>query len=103
MNTKRKDGSELLDEMFGRPTFGQYIESHRICEEINQKDMAKTLGISPSSLCDLEKGRKIPSISRAIKIARILELEEAVLLEALIQDQLDREKINFKVNLEKVS
>lgn len=104
MTTKKKYGTELLKDMFGRPSFGELLEARRLGENLSQKEMAKILEITPSSLCDLEKGRRLPSLARAAKIAKKLELNEVVYIEAVIQDQLDKINSNLEVSLkEKVS
>ena len=95
MGTKRKIkyGTKELERDIGRLTFGEMLRSHRLCEEIGQKEFAKILGISPSSLCDLEKGRTIPSVSRAKKIANKLQTSENFFMKIAIEDQLEREGI----------
>lgn len=73
MATDRGFSYEDLERMFGVLTFARALESERLCQDLSQKDFAKKLGISPQSLCDIEKGRRIPSARRAAKIARALE------------------------------
>lgn len=95
MTTKKKIISVRdLENKFGRLTFGRILESFRQSEVITQKDFAYKLGITPSSLCDLEKGRRIPSLARARKIAQALDLNEIVVLQTVLQDQLDREGLD---------
>ena len=57
------------------------------------------LGISQSSLCDLEKGRKVPSPSRAVSIAQTLGVSENLWVQVALQDQLDEQGLNFKVSV----
>lgn len=95
MTTKKKIISVRdLENKFGRLTFGRILESCRQSEDITQKDFAYKLAITPSSLCDLEKGRRIPSLGRARKIAQALDLNEVVVLQTVLQDQLDREGLD---------
>ena len=42
---------------------------------ISQKELAEKAGISQSFLCDIEQGRTKPSLSVAIKIAQVLNIE----------------------------
>ena len=98
MNTKQYGSKELARD-FGPLTFGQALESYRLGEEYSQKKFAKMLGISPSSLCDIEKGRRIPSISRAIKIARKIKMPEKSWVQLAFQDMIRKEKLNFKVSV----
>ena len=91
---------EEIEKEFGALTFGGLLSSHRLCEEIGQREFAKILGISPSSLCDLEKGRTIPSVSRARKIAKKLKVSEEVCIELALQELLNREGLKkLKVTL----
>ena len=101
MSTNKKIyGLEEFENEYGRLTFGGLLESQRLCAEISQKKFAKLLKMSPSSLCDLEKGRRLPSLKRARKIAKILKHSEIVFVEVAIQDHLEREGLgNFKVSL----
>ena len=82
-----------------RPTFGSVLRAWRLAEELNQSQMAKLLGISRANLCDIEKGRKLPSPSRAVKIASKLGMLEPHAVELVLQDTLDKEHIKLKVTV----
>lgn len=43
---------------------------------ISQKELAKKADISQSTLCDIEKGRCKPSIYTAIKLAKVLQIDD---------------------------
>ena len=97
---KKFYGIEDLEKKFGRLTFGSLLESHRLCDEMSQKDFAKLLKISSSILCDLGKGRRLSSLKRASKIAKVLDYSEIIFIEVAIQDHLECEGLrNFKVSL----
>jgi len=81
-------------------TFGNALESHRKCEELSAKEFANFLGISPSSLCDLEKGRSIPSPQRASKISRKMGESEAYWIQLAIQDTLRKANLDYTVSIE---
>ena len=98
MNTK-KYGTVELRKDFGRVTFGIALESYRLGNELTQIDFAKKIGISPQSLCDLEKGRKIPSAGRAAKIAKKIKQPIEYWVELAIQDTLEKEHLKLKVNI----
>lgn len=100
MSTKNY-GVKELEKEYGKLTFGRVLRSHRQGEELSQVQMAKLLGISKQSLNDLENGRKIPSIHRAVQIARKLGLLEELFVELVLQDQIDQEKLALKVRVEK--
>jgi len=96
MNIK-KYGSKELEREYGVLTFGRALWAHRKCEEISQKDFAKVLGISPQSLCDMEKERRIPSVKRAAKIAKQLREPEITWVELAIQDMLRDAELDYKI------
>ena len=98
MNTERY-GIEELRKEYGLLTFGNALESLRKCEEMTQKEFALKLGISPQSLCDIEKGRKIPSPSRAAKIAKLIEQPESFWIQLGLQDMLRQGQLDYKVSI----
>lgn len=83
----------------GPLTFGNSLETYRKCEGVSQKDFAEKLGISPSSLCDIERGRKIPSPRRAAKIANQIGEPEVFWLKLAFQDMLRKENLNYTVSV----
>jgi transcriptional regulator with XRE-family HTH domain len=100
MSTKKiKYGLKELQNDFGPLTFGKLIEAYRLAEELSQKDFAKVLGISPASLCDLEKGRRIPTPERAASIAKKLKEPESYWVQLAIQDHLDEVGLKLKVSV----
>ena len=105
MTTRKKVqyGTQELEKELGGLSFGDMLEAHRLSEGLSQREFAKELGISPSSLCDLEKGRKVPTIARARSIADILGVSEKLWIQAAIQDQLEREDLDFKVSIGEAS
>ena len=99
MSIKVEYGVDDLEKEIGPLTFGNLLSSYRLCEEMGQREFAKLLGISPSSLCDLEKGRTIPSVRRARKIAKKLKASEELFIEMALQEQLNREGLyNLKIS-----
>lgn len=99
MTTKIKYGTSALEKEIGGLSFGKILESHRKSEELSQKELASILGISQSSLCDLEKGRKIPSASRAMQIAQTLGVSDSLWVEIALQDQLNEQGVDMKVSV----
>lgn len=98
MNTKFS-ASKLLEKKFGPLTFGKLIEAYRLSEGLSQTVFAKKLKISQASLCDLEKGRKIPSAERAAKIAKVLKEPESFWIQIALQDQLRQSGLDFIVSV----
>ncbi len=99
MSTNVKYSLRDLENDFGKLSFAKALEAHRLGEEISQKDFAKFLKISPQSLCDLEKGRKIPSPDRAARIAKALKEPIAYWVTLALQDLLNEQKLNLVINV----
>lgn len=97
MTTKSRFSSKDLFNDYGHLSFGEILKSFRQSEELSQVEFAKKLKISPANLCDLEKGRKLPTPLRAIRIAKKLGLSEIFLVQVALQDVLRRDKIKFKI------
>lgn len=102
MSTKKKTESmKFLESTAGRSlTLGGLIESYRLGEEMSQVAFAKKLGVSPSHLCDIEKGRKVVSAARAASFAKKLKKSEAQFVRLSLQDEISRSGLSFKVILE---
>ena len=98
MNTKTRSLKDLEKE-HGELTFGEVLRSFRLSDEETLSTFAKELGISIGNLCDLEKGRKLPSPVRAAKIARKLGLSQELLIQLCLQDQLRAAKLDYKVSV----
>lgn len=103
MNTKRKsDAMKYLEGLSGRAlNFGAMIESIRLSEELSQSEFAKKLEISSSHLCDIEKGRKSVSASRAARFAQILQRSESQFIRLALQDELERSGLKYNVSIKR--
>ena len=88
---------------FGPITFGKLLASYRLGENMTQVEMAELLEISKQSLCDLEKGRTIPTIARTTHIARKLKVLPESFIRVVMEDLLRKENLNFEVELRKRS
>ena len=99
MSTKIKYGVKELEAEFGKLTFGRLLRSHRLGEEMTQVELAKALGISKQSLNDLESGRKIPSIKRAMLIAKKIQTLPELIIQLVLQDQIDKEHLHLTVSV----
>ena len=100
MTTKKIHyGSRELERDYGPMTFGRLIEAYRLADELSQKEFAKILGISSASLCDLEKGRRIPTPERAALIAKKLKEPESYWVQLALQDQLNHIGLKLKVSV----
>ena len=101
MSTKRKSSAmKFLEEVAGSAfSFGALLESLRLSEEISQIAFAKKLGISPSHLCDIEKGRKVVSAGRAAQFANLLDRSESQFVRLALQDEIERFGLKLKVSV----
>lgn len=88
-----------LEKKYGALTFGQMISSWRVSEELSQTAFAKVIGLSVQNLNDLEKGRRIPTPSRAARIAKKLGLPEIGLIQLALRDSLIKEGFKYEVKL----
>ncbi|MBI2519286.1 MAG: helix-turn-helix transcriptional regulator [Bdellovibrio sp.] len=103
MTTRRTKSSTMkfLEKAAGRAlTLAGLLESIRQGEEMSQIDFAKKLHISPSHLCDIEKGRKVIGPERAAKFARLLNRSEEQFVRLSLQELLDGAGLKMKVNID---
>ncbi len=98
MSTK-KIGTKEIEKEFGPLTFASLIKSYRLGEEISQVQFAKILGLSKQSLNDLESGRKIPTIHRAIGVAKKIGLLPELVVRVVLQDQVSKENLKLFVSV----
>lgn len=90
---------EKLEKQYGPLTFGSLLRSWRESEELSQTAFAKKMGLSVQNLNDLEKGRRIPTPTRAAKIAKKLGLPEIGLIQLALRDSLAKEGFHYDVKL----
>ncbi len=81
-------------------TFADMLKSWREADDLSQTAFAKKLGLSVQNLNDLEKGRRIPSPTRAAKIAHKLGLPEISLIQLALRDSLAKDGFEYDVKLE---
>ena len=88
---------DVLEKSLGPLTFGGYMRGARVMKDKSQVEMAKFLGMSKSTLCDIEKGRQGVTPGLAAKIARKCGFPEIVAVELAINDQLRRAGLKWTV------
>lgn len=88
-----------IGKKYGQLTFGNVLKSYRLAEDWTQVEMAKKLRLSKQSVNDLESGRKIPSIRRAIGIAKKVGILPDLALQLIFQDQIRKARLGFKVKV----
>lgn len=98
MSTKNMTTRDV-EKIYGPLTFGSLLKAHREGDELTQVEMAKMIKLSKQALNDIENGRKIPSISRAVALAKKIGILPELAVELILQDQLDREKLKMTVKV----
>jgi transcriptional regulator with XRE-family HTH domain len=97
MTTWRKTGkssaTRFLEDVAGRPlTFGSLMEAIRAGEGLTQAEFARQLGLSRSHLCDIEKGQKTASLTRAAQLAKTLGYSEKQFVRLALKQVADVKK-----------
>lgn len=88
--TTERNAKEVLHEILGHISFGDFLYSERMAQDMSQVEFAKFLGISKQDLCDIEKGRKKVGLDRAKIFAEKLDYPPAVVFKYVFEDQLYR-------------
>ena len=99
--TTRRRASNVLTETIGPLSFGSFLRAARTGLEFTQDQMAISLGVTKSIICDIEKGRQLVSPVLARKIARKARLSEKLAVTLALQDQLKKAKIAYEVTLKR--
>jgi transcriptional regulator with XRE-family HTH domain len=93
---------EKLEKQYGHITFGDMLKAWREAGDLSQTVFAKKIGLSVQNLNDLEKSRRIPTPSRAARIAKKLGLPEMGMIQFALRDSLLKEGFKYEVKLESV-
>ena len=99
MSTNKKRIVDALEKELGPMSFAGFIRGARASKDLSQVDMAKKLGISRSTLCDIEKGRHLVSPGLAASIAKTCGLSVKIAVLASLQDQLRKSKLKMTLAL----
>jgi transcriptional regulator with XRE-family HTH domain len=102
MRTNTKSNTiKYLERIAGRSlTLGGLLESIRLGEEMSQSAFARKLGVSPSHLCDIEKGRKVVGAERAARFAKILDRSPEQFVRLSLQELIDEAGLKMRVNID---
>lgn len=68
---------------------------------ISIEEFAKKLGITAQSLCDIEKGRRTPSVDRASKIAKKLKEPAEIWIAIALSDMVRVVRTDLRVEVKK--
>jgi transcriptional regulator with XRE-family HTH domain len=103
MTTKNKKTSESLKFLEsltgGKLTLGTLLLSIRQGEELSQVEFAKLLRMSKQYLCDIEHGRRFVSPKAAARYAKKLGYSQHQFVRLCLQDLIDRDGLNMKINV----
>lgn len=103
MSTKKRksvEAEKFLMSLIKRPIrFGSMIRSLRKCDEISQVELAKKMGVTRAYLCDVEKGRHVPTIDLALRMAKVMGYLPEQFVSMALQDQLDKAGLKMRVEL----
>ena len=97
MSTKRL--APILEKKYGPVTFALFLRAARESLGLTQTEMAQKLGLAKGTLCDVEKGRQLVSVTLAKKIAVKAKLSQALAIKACIQDQLNKANVHLTFKL----
>lgn len=96
---KAVNSLEILEKTLGPITFAMFMRVSRTSMDLTQADMARKLKMASGTVCDIEKGRQLVSVSLAARIAKVAGLCVPQAIEAALQDQLRKAKLNFVVKV----
>lgn len=104
MSTKNKVRAKTaIRKITGPISFGQMIYSFREAQKRTQVEMAELLGISKQDLCNIEKGRKLVSVERAMLFAHALKMPAKTFAKYALQDQLNKAGLEGEVCINDVA
>jgi transcriptional regulator with XRE-family HTH domain len=99
--SRKKDKSRVIgfleDLNGGALTFGQLFCSIREGEELTQEDFGRLLGISRQKVCDIEKGRRLPSPDKAAEYAKKLGYYPESFAKLIIEEQIKKAGLKLVV------
>lgn len=87
----------------GSLTLGRFLHAIREGEELSQVEFAKILEISRQNLCHIEHDRRMVSVKMAAEFAVKLGYSQQQFVQLAIQDVLNRDGLNFMVELKKAA
>lgn len=104
MSTKNKvSAKKAVRKLTGHISFGEMLLSFRQAQELTQVEMAEKLDISKQDLCNIEKGRKLVSVERAVSFAKALEMPAKTFAKYVLQDQLQKAGLKGEVEITNVA
>ena len=100
MTTKQKnDAQQMLEDIDGTLGFAGLMKSIRLGRGETQETFGKKIGITKQNVCDLEKGRWLPSTKSAIFFAKRLGYSPEVFVMMILQEEINKEHLNLEVRI----
>ena len=84
-------------------TFGLVLKATREAEEVSQARLAEMINVSRGLICDVEKGRRMPTIEQVGLLAKALRYSEKAFLSLYFESVLKKANYKYKVDLKTVS
>ncbi len=75
----------MEDKIINKKQFGKKIKEARENLNLTQFELAEKIGVSQNFLGDIERGIKLPSLSKLIQLSNVLKLS----LDSMFADSLD--------------
>lgn len=98
---KKSNAIKQLENIRKGPlTFKDLLHSVRTTEEISQVELAELTGTSKAKICDFEKGRRVPTLEQAAKLAEALGHSEALFVAKLLEEQIKDANLKLKIKVE---
>jgi len=92
---------DFLESLIGnKPSLGDFILAIRQGEDLTQVEFARMLGISRQNLCDIEHNRRFVSPKMAADFANKLGYSPKQFVRLCLQDMLNRDGLDFNVDIE---
>jgi len=93
--------SQFLETLArGKLTLANLLLAIRQSEEMSQVEFAKLLGVSRQYLCDIEHGRRYVSPKAAAQYAKKLGYSQQQFVRLCLQDLVDRDGLNLKIDVQ---
>jgi transcriptional regulator with XRE-family HTH domain len=91
---------ELVDCLCGPISFSDLLSTFRMCDEMSQAEFAEMLGVSGSTISDIENGDEIVSPESAAAWAAAIGYPATVFVQRALPDQLVRAGLEMNVRVE---
>jgi transcriptional regulator with XRE-family HTH domain len=99
-NKKSKTLKELEKLRGGSLLFKDMLHSVRLSVEMSQVELANLLGTTKSKICDYEKGRRVPTLEVASRLAKALGHSEALFVKKILEAQIEEADLKLKIKVE---